>query len=155
MLRPSTEGGLKQQGASMNISNRTVVRIAAVALFAVLVSPIEYVRAAAPAAEAPSVTLQYHSTDLDTPQGIAVLYRRIREAASSVCGPYDGALLEEKLLWNKCVDQAVARAVASVRSEKLSAYYWRRIRGCVSRGALAGVIEADAVSFPLILFCKA
>src|SRR5271155_2799641 len=108
-------------------SDRTVVHFVAVALFAaMMVSPIEFVRAAAHDAEAPSVTLQYRSTDLNTPQGVTILYRRIRGAASTVCGPYDRALFEEKLQWDKCVDRAVAGAVASVHSERLSAYHWHR-----------------------------
>jgi len=111
-------------------SARAVAHIVPVALFAVLmVSPGELVRAASPDAEAPSVTLQYRGTDLDTPKGVSILYRRIRSAASSVCGAYDNALLEEKVLWNECVDQAVAKAVATVHSETLTAYHGRRARG--------------------------
>jgi UrcA family protein len=111
-------------------SDRTAAHIVPVALFAVLMlSPVEFVRAAADDAEAPSVTLQYRSTDLDTARGVAILYRRIRSAASSVCGVYDGALLEEKLQWNKCVEQAVAGAVAAVHSETLTAYHGHRVGG--------------------------
>jgi UrcA family protein len=110
-------------------SESTVAHIVTVALFtALVVLPGEVVRAAAHDGEAPSVAVWYHSTDLDTPRGVAVLYRRIRAAASSVCGSYDGALLEEKLGWDRCVDEAVATAVAAVHSEKLSAYQWHRIR---------------------------
>jgi UrcA family protein len=109
-------------------SDRTVFRIASVALFAAsMLSPIECVQAARNDDEAPSLTLQYRSTDLNTPHGVTRLYRRIRAAASSVCGPFDRAL--EKQQWNQCVDRAVARAVVSVNSESLSAYYWRQIRG--------------------------
>ena len=106
----------------------TIARI--VPLFAVLMlSPVEFVRAGAPEAAAPSVTLQYRSTDLDTPHGLAILYRRIRSAASSVCGAYDRALLEEKMQWDKCVEQAVAGAVAAVHSETLTAYHGHRVHG--------------------------
>ena len=109
-------------------SDRTVFRVASVALLAVsMLSPIECVQAASKYDEAPSVTLQYRSTDLNTPRGVTRLYRRIRAAASSVCGPFDRAL--EKQQWNQCVDEAVARAVVSVNSESLSAYHWRLIRG--------------------------
>jgi UrcA family protein len=97
-----------------------------VPLFVLLtLSPIEVVRPAAPGAQAPSVTLQYRSTDLDTPRGIALLYRRIRSAASSVCGAYDRALVEEKAQWDECVDQAVGSTVAAVHSESLSAHHGR------------------------------
>jgi UrcA family protein len=111
-------------------TDRAVAHIVLVALFAVLtLSPVEFVRAAAPDAEVPAVTLQYRSTDLDTSHGVTILYRRIRSAASSVCGAYDNALLEEKVLWNECVDQAVGRAVAAVHSETLTAYHGRQVRG--------------------------
>ena len=110
-------------------SDRAVAHIVPVALFTVLMlSPVEFARAAAPDAEAPSVTLQYRSTDLDTPHGVSILYRRIRSAASSVCGVYDRALLEEKARWDECVGQAVGRAVAAVHSETLTAYHGRRFR---------------------------
>ena len=111
-------------------SDRSLAHIVAVAAFAMLmVSPNKFARAAARDAEAPSVTLRYSSANLDTAQGVGILYRRIHSAASSVCGVYDRALSEEKAQWDKCVNEAVATAVASVHSERLSAYYWRRIRG--------------------------
>jgi UrcA family protein len=107
--------------------DRTIAHIAP--LFVVLMlSSVEIVRAAAPDAKVPSVTLQYHSTDLDTPHGIAILYRRIRSAASSVCGVYDAVLSEEKMRWDECVDQAVERAVTAVHSDTLTAYHGRRFR---------------------------
>jgi UrcA family protein len=111
-------------------SDRAVARIVPLALLAVLtLSPLELVRAAAPDAEVPSVAVHYRGTDLETPRGVTILYRRIRSAAASVCGAYDGVLLEEKARWNECVDQAVARAVAAVHSETLTAYHGRRVRG--------------------------
>src|ERR1700735_2016771 len=108
-------------------TDRAVAHIVPVALFTVvMLSPVELVRGAAPDGEVPSVTLQYRGTDLDTPKGVSILYRRIRSAASSVCGAYDNALLEAKVLWNECFDQAVAKAVATVHSETLTAYHGRR-----------------------------
>jgi len=76
-----------------------------------------------------SVTLQYRSTDLDSPQGVAGLYRRIRGAATSVCRPFDSSLLEGKVLWNDCYSHAVAHAVESIHNETLTAYHWQQIRG--------------------------
>jgi UrcA family protein len=98
-----------------------------VGLFAVLmVSPIEWVQAGAQDDEAPSVTLRFHSADLNTPQGISGLYRRIRAAASTVCNRYDGGSLQAKVRWHKCFDKSVAEAVAHVNSDSLSAYHWSR-----------------------------
>jgi len=130
MLRSSTNGGWKQQGVVMLDSHSSAARVVAAAVFAVLMlSPNKPVRAAAPNADAPSVTLRFLSTDLGTPQGVSILYRRIREAASSVCGPYDSALLEEKALRDKCVEAAIATAVSSVHNERLSTHHWHRIHG--------------------------
>jgi UrcA family protein len=104
-----------------------VVTIALVAVLMVL--PIGPVKAASLPARATSVTVRFHSGDLGTPQGVAGLYRRIRAAAEAVCGQPDDTLLLYRLIWNQCVDQAIAGAVASAHSESLSAYRGRQIRG--------------------------
>jgi len=109
--------------------DRNVVQIVAVALIAALISPVEAARAAIRPARTTSLTVHFHSEDLDTPRGVALLYRRIRGAAEFVCGQFDGALLPEKLLWNQCVDRAIAGAVASVHSQRLTAYRGHRARG--------------------------
>jgi len=112
------------------ISCNRYVHVVLVALVAVLMlSPIEPVNAAILGARATSVTVRFHSRDLDTPQGVAGVYRRIRAAAESVCGQPDDALTPEKLLWNQCVDRAIAGAVASVHSQSLTAYRGRQLRG--------------------------
>jgi len=111
-------------------STRNFVHIAAVVPIAVLmVSPIAPVKAAILRPQATSVTVQFHSGDLDTPQGVAGLYRRIRAAAETVCGRPDDAFLLDKLLWNQCVEQAVAGAVTRVHSDSLSAYQEYQVRG--------------------------
>jgi UrcA family protein len=102
-------------------------RIGLIAVLMVL--PIEWVQAGPQDDEAPSVTLQFHGTDLSTPKGISRLYRRIREAASIVCDRLDGASLGAKARWHKCFDKAVAEAVAHVNNESLSAYHWHQTRG--------------------------
>jgi UrcA family protein len=109
--------------------DRIIVHMVAVALFTVLMTSPELARAAAREVGPLSVTVQYHSTELTTPQGVAGLYRRIRAAASAVCDPFYGAPLEDKLRWNECFNHAVANAVASIQNESLSAYHWRQIRG--------------------------
>jgi UrcA family protein len=109
---------------------RDTVHVVALALIAVLtVSPIETLKAAALHAGTTSVTVRFHSGDLTTPRGVAGLYRRIRVAAEAVCGQPDHALVPEKLLWEQCVDQAMAVAVAKVRSETLSDYRMHQLHG--------------------------
>jgi UrcA family protein len=79
--------------------------------------------------DARSVTLQYLSRDLDTPQGASILYRRIRAAATSVCSPLESRALERKVLWDQCFNNAVANAVAAVHNQQLSAYHAQYTRG--------------------------
>jgi UrcA family protein len=82
--------------------------------------------------EAPSVTVRYYDLNLNSPEGIASLYGRIHAAAVDVCKPVEGPQLVNRVFWtewNECVAHAVADAVKAVHSEKLSAYYWERIRG--------------------------
>ncbi len=77
-----------------------------------------------------SVTVSYHDLDLDAATGLNTLYDRIRAAAIAVCTlpddgrPGDRAFLAKR---DQCVNHAVARAVRSVRNNKLSAYHWRQI----------------------------
>jgi UrcA family protein len=112
------------------LSCNRYVHIIAVALAGVLtVSTPEPVKAAIVPAQATSVTVRFHSQDLDTAQGVAGVYRRIRAAAESVCGQPDDALMLEKLVWSQCVDKAIAGAVASIHSESLTAYRGRQIHG--------------------------
>ncbi|MGO9512840.1 MAG: UrcA family protein [Steroidobacteraceae bacterium] len=112
-------------------SDRDIIRMVAAATLTLLT--VSFVpglaRATDNSEEARSVTLQYHITDLNTPEGVANLYRRIRGAAASVCSPLESRLLELKVLWNDCFSHAVANAVQAVHNQKLSAYHWQRIRG--------------------------
>jgi UrcA family protein len=112
-------------------SDRTLVGFIVMAALTMVAVPLIPVRAQAAdnSGEARSVTLQYHATDLDTPEGVASMYRRIRGAAAEVCSPFEGRSLERKLLWNDCFSHAVANAVRATHNEALSAYHWQRIRG--------------------------
>jgi UrcA family protein len=112
-------------------SDRVIVRFVAVAALAALTVSFfpEIARAGDYSQDAPSVTLQYRNTDLDYPEGIASLYRRIRAAATNVCSPLESSMLERKILWNECFNNAVANAVNAVHNQALSAYHWQRIRG--------------------------
>ncbi len=114
----------------MSKSHRVIVRMAALlglpALF------MEPVFAAIAVEEPPSVTVRYHDLNLNNPEGIATLYKRIHTAAIEVCKPEEGPQLVNRLFWtawNNCFSHAVANAVKAVHNEKLTAYHWERIRG--------------------------
>ena len=82
--------------------------------------------------EAPSETVRYHDLNLNSPEGVAGLYRRIQGAAADVCQSVEGSAFVNRLFWtewNDCVSHAVANAVKTVHNDNLSAYHWERIRG--------------------------
>jgi UrcA family protein len=131
MLGPPIDMDLSRQGVPMFRSNASTVSL----FVLMMLSPVELVAAAAPDAEVSAITVRYRSADLDTAHGIAILYRRIHSAASSLCGIYDGVLVQEKEGWDKCVGQTVGRAVAAVHSDALTAYHGRRFRTFALAGA--------------------
>jgi UrcA family protein len=102
---------------------------------ALLVMPALFAHSAvaAPRAdEAPSETVRYHDLNLNSPEGVAGLYRRIQGAAADVCQSVEGSAFVNRLFWtewNDCVSHAVANAVKAVHNDNLSAYHWERIRG--------------------------
>lgn len=120
----------------MSNSVRAILRVVALAGAASLAAGLipQLSQAANNSGEARSVTVRYHVTDLDTPEGVAILYRRIRGAAADVCSPFESPLPEYKQLWKDCFSHAVANAVHSIHNEALSAYHWQRIRGRKQQG---------------------
>ena len=86
--------------------------------------------------EAPSETVRYYDFNLNSPEGVASLYRRIHAAALDVCQQAEGPQLVNRMFWsewNECVAQAVANAVKDVHNEKLSVYCRERTRGSKRR----------------------
>ena len=113
----------------MNTSIRTVIRALTLGLLAVagaITNPHDTAHAAYPDREA--VRVRISDLNLATPRGTAILYERIRNAARTVCGPVDIALVEEVVVWDKCVDQSIANAVAKVDNANLTAYYLAHTR---------------------------
>lgn len=78
---------------------------------------------AAPASDAPSVTVSYSDLNLASDAGTQVLYSRIVSAARDVCFTRDvdnrdlGAMLSAR----RCESTAIANAVSSIHSERLAA----------------------------------
>jgi UrcA family protein len=86
--------------------------------------------AATPSADASqsSLTVHYKDLSLDRPADVATLYHRISYAGDSVCGPRELTGSHVELTTHRaCFDAAVSRAVASVASPALSAYYLGRM----------------------------
>ena len=114
----------------MPISHRSIVRTVAMIMFAGVSSLLltEPSAAAVNDDAEPSVTVRYHDLNLNSPEGVASLYGRIRRAADQVCHSLQSRELTREPYWNDCVNHAVANAVKAVHSEPLSAYHWQRIR---------------------------
>ena len=110
----------------MNTSIRTALGLLPLAMLVFTgsgLNPLSVASASDYGRDPPSVRVLIADLDLTKPQGTATLYTRIRSAARSVCGPVDGALLEEKVLWSKCVSDAIGNAVAKVGNANLTNYY--------------------------------
>jgi UrcA family protein len=67
-----------------------------------------------------SIRLQLTKHALDTPQGVAMTYRRIRNAARSVCGQPDRVLPQEQADWDDCVAATIRHTVTQIGSPKLT-----------------------------------
>ena len=79
-----------------------------------------------------SVRVRISDLNLNSPEGTAELYKRIRNAASRACAAHGVTMpLDLSLAKRECRRDAIARAVDSVRNERLSAIHKQH----VSRGA--------------------
>jgi UrcA family protein len=84
--------------------------------------------AALPAAEAESfdalqVKVAFGDLDVSRPEGAAVLYRRIKAAAETVCSPYWATGFAARANTYDCVRSAIAEAVTAVDQPALSQVY--------------------------------
>ena len=110
----------------MNVSIRTAPRVLALAIALVVGSGVgtgNVARATDYGREPRSAKVLVKDLDLTTPEGVAALYVRLRNAARYVCGYEATAMLEEKVALNRCVDAAIGNAVAQVGSANLTNYY--------------------------------
>ena len=117
----------------MNSSTPTVFRflpLALIVLAGASVKPQTVARAADRRLDAPrTMKVFFSEVDLTKPEGTAILYTRIRNAARTVCGPVDIALQEERAYWNRCVNESIANAVAKVGNANLTAYHLAKTNG--------------------------
>jgi UrcA family protein len=76
--------------------------------------------AAAGERDARSVVVRFNDLNLHSSEGVAGLHKRIHSAAQSVCSDLDSRILALRATYERCVDEAVANAVAEVGSSKLA-----------------------------------
>jgi UrcA family protein len=79
-------------------------------------------QAAEPANAVPHKVVSFKDLNLNTAEGVEVLYKRIRNAAHEVCADPDRYDLSEFKL-RPCIDDAMARAIAQVNSPMLTSLY--------------------------------
>jgi UrcA family protein len=71
----------------------------------------------------PKRVVHFADLDLTRNAGVAVLYARIRFAAREVCAPVEDRRLQSIAARDRCVTQAIARAVADVNVPTLTSYH--------------------------------
>ena len=73
-----------------------------------------------------SLTVQFGDLNLNNAQGVDALFKRIKNAAESVCNEFEGRTLKERQLYSDCVDTALSTAIARVDRPTLSRYLVER-----------------------------
>ena len=71
----------------------------------------------------PSVVVKYGDLNLNSKAGIASLHARIRNAAETVCSPFDSRVLGLREQYQTCVTDATSAGVATVGNANLSNYH--------------------------------
>jgi len=69
-----------------------------------------------------SVTVRFADLDTASAQGAAVLYRRLRSAAESVCRDLEGQELARKLVYANCIQTALSNAIVKVDRPAVTTY---------------------------------
>lgn len=108
-------------------STRTVfpIKLALLALVAASVNPQSVAYAGDRSHEAQgSLKVSFADLKLTSRQGTVTLYTRIRNAARTVCGTApDISFADGRADWTRCVDDAIADAVAKIGNANLTDYY--------------------------------
>ena len=97
-------------------------RIAAATLFSTLALSFAAM-SHADSTGVPQEKVKYADLDLSRSAGAGALYVRISMAANDVCRELDHGDLSSKLIFNRCVHQAIANAVAAVDQPALYSVY--------------------------------
>ena len=84
---------------------------------------------AAPSRDPPTVIVRFADLDLSHSQGVTVLYRRLKDAAETVCISQNGRDLKSQARYKTCWRSTLATAVAKVDLSALNAYYRARTSG--------------------------
>jgi UrcA family protein len=122
------------QFAAHTVRSNRLSRIAIAVLASTLATlNLGLAKASTPAADVPSVVVNYDDLNLATEHGTLALYGRITAAAHRVCPEEVRLDARRTALARACVSDAIARAVSQVNSPKLAELEAARARR-VSRG---------------------
>src|SRR5258708_27757768 len=77
----------------------------------------------------PSVTVHFADLDLSHSQGVTVLYRRLKDAAETVCAAQNGRDFGSQLRFKACWQAALSTAVTKLDQPALTAYYAAHFNG--------------------------
>jgi UrcA family protein len=111
------------------VSITKLVRTSAIRIAWVMFSfaPIAMIASATQAAEPanapPHKVVSFRDLNLNTAEGAAVLYKRIKSAAIEVCGVSDSFDLARMYVPRTCMSEAVSRAVAQVDRPMLTSLH--------------------------------
>jgi UrcA family protein len=87
--------------------------------------------AAAGSRHVESRVVHFGDLNLNSRAGVAVLHKRIRNAAESVCGNLSSRVLGLRDAYDQCVSDAVAKGVTSVGNPNLSDFHASKGKGAV------------------------
>src|SRR5258708_12949784 len=71
----------------------------------------------------PSVTVHFADLDLSHSQGVTVLYRRLKDAAETVCAAQNGRDFGSQMRFKACCQAALSTAVTKPRQPPLTPNY--------------------------------
>jgi UrcA family protein len=119
------KSALINQENTMNVFSisTNLRRMTVSAVVCALAAGFAAVCSAADSDGAPQAIVKYGDLNVSSPQGAAVLYARIRTAASQLCEPLDHGDLGSKTRVAACVHKAITDAVTQVNQPTLFGVY--------------------------------
>jgi UrcA family protein len=102
--------------------NSTASMLAA-GLFALICAANGSATLAAEPSESLTKIVHYGDLNLDSEQGAAALYARLRSAAKEVCSPLQSIEMARQRQWKNCFNNALATAVGQVDKTTVSALH--------------------------------
>jgi UrcA family protein len=72
---------------------------------------------------APTRVVRYYDLNLDKPADVAVLYKRIHNAAKEVCGDANSRQLADAMAAKACIRDAVNTSIHTVDNAKMAQQY--------------------------------